>query len=1016
MKAMEWMLGQRRMVLTAGLLLSLTGVAMWLTMVRQEDPRLPDYWGQVVAPYPGADAPTVERLVLEPIEDALAEVNEIKSVEATAYEEVAVLKIELRGGIRDFNAAWDEVREALGKARLKFPEGTGPPVLDENQVDQDAIVLAVTGSADPLALLHAAREVKDDLQGLAMVKRAHLIADPGEQVTIALDDAAARRLGLNAQMLRAQIGARNRILSAGSLQLAGKSLRLRPLSEFASVEEIRRTPIQLSSGGSVPLHEVARVHYGPEEPAASRMRMDGAMAVGVAVVPREAINLVDFGQRVRRRVERLADALKPLNIRYVTFQPARTQARLSELNSSLLFGVLIVAGILIMAMGLRLGLVVAAVVPLVTMASVAIYAWGGGVLHQISIASLVLALGMLVDNAIVMAENIQWRLDRGEAPRQASLQSVRELAAPLAAATLTTIAAFVPMLISRGPTADFTRTIPLIIMLTLAVSYIYALLVTPTLTPLVLRPTAESRVLRMEGIGRGLARFAIRRSPVVLAAAGGILLVALILSQRVSQQFFPSADRNQVLLDVKLAEGAHLDSTDAVVHRVEQALTQRREVEHVASFIGRSAPAFYYNVPRVPFSPHFAQLIVETRSVAANGPFIDFVRQHLAPALPQVELVTRKLEQGPPVQAPVEIRLRSPSLDHLNQAATAVCAALKAVPGTKDVRHDLGPGAPTLRFRIDDAAAARLGISRVNVAQAIFGRTRGLSVGELYIGEDPIPVVIRSSRGEHMAVEDLEAVDVPTPDGRAVPLGQVAHIEPVWQQAAIRHRDGQRLVTVSSQLTEGQTFARVLESLQPGLNALQLPPGVNISFGGDAEGSGEANSEMVRNLPIGLLLLLGVLLAEFNSFRRLVIVLITVPLAAAGVVPGLLIGDQPFGFMSFLGVIALVGIVVNNAIVLLEVIETRRREGADIAVAIEEAVGRRIRPILLTTATTVAGLLPLAFSASTLWPPLASAMISGLLASTVLTLVVVPALYRVLMRPWRLAEFGWLGRIRRATG
>jgi multidrug efflux pump subunit AcrB len=997
MNVLNWLLSNRRLVLTATALLSLTGAVLWMTMVRQEDPRLPDYWGQVVAPYPGADAPTVERLVLEPIEDALAEVSEIKLVEATAFEEVAVLKIELRGGIDDFTAAWDEVREALERARIDFPDGAGQPVLDENQVDQDAIVLGVTGRADLLDLLDGARMVKDALLRLPLVKRAHIIADPGEQVTIALDDATARRLGLNARTLAGQLNSRNRILPGGSLKLAGKSLRLRPLSEFASVEEIRNTPIQLPDGGSVPLKEVARVYLGPTEPAASRMRLDGEMAVGVAVVPREAINLVAFGNAVQAQVARLTDALQPLAIQTVTFQPSRTSARLGELNSALLFGVLIVAGLLVMTMGLRLGLVVAAVVPLVTMTSVAIYAWGGGVLHQISIAALVLALGMLVDNAIVMAENIQWRMDQGDEARQAALSSVRELATPLVAATLTTMAAFVPMLISSGPTADFTRTIPTIIILTLAVSYLYALLVTPTLSQMVLRPGSRGKQGRLERMGRGLAEFSIRRPAVVLTLAGAALAASVMLSKHVNQQFFPSADRNQILVDVKLTEGAHLDATDDAVRQVEKALLQRPEVTRVSSFIGRSAPAFYYNVPRVPFSPHFAQLIIETRSVSDNAELAAYVRRSLAPGLPDLELVTRKLEQGPPVQAPVEVRISSSRMDHLSQTTTAVAAALKDVVGTLDVRHDLGPGAPTLRFRIDDAVAARYGISRIDVARAIYGRTRGLSIGELYSKEDPIPVVLRSSVGERLSVADLDAVDVPSRDGGVVPLAQVAHIETVWQPAAIRHRNGLRLTTVSSQLTDGVTFNQVLADLEPKLNALVLPGDVSISYGGDAEGSGEANSEMLRNLPIGLLLLLGVLLAEFSSFRRVAIILITVPLAAAGVVPGLLLGHQPFGFMSFLGVIALVGIVVNNAIVLLERIETRRKAGVELDEALRDAVGRRIRPILLTTATTVAGLLPLAYSSSTLWPPLASAMISGLLASTVLTLLVVPALYRLLL-------------------
>jgi multidrug efflux pump subunit AcrB len=1007
MKAMTWILNNRRLVLTTALLFSLTGAVFWMTMVRQEDPRLPDYWGQVVAPYPGADALTVEHLVLEPIEEALAEVSQIKFVEATAFEEVAVMRIELRGDVRDFNKAWDDVRDALAKAQLEFPQGAGQPVLDEDQVDQDAVVLAVTGSADTQVLLQAARRIKDRLQTLSLVKKVRLIADPGEQVTIALNDAAARRLGLTPRQLALQLQARNRIMSGGSLVVAGKSLRLRPLSEFASVNEIEQTPVALPSGGSVPLKEVARVHLGPTEPAAARMRLNGAMAVAVAVVPREAINLVSFGRSIQSLVHRLNGEIRPLKIQTVTFQPARTQARLTDLNVSLSFGVLVVAGILIMVMGLRLGLVVASVVPLVTMASVAIYAWGGGVLHQISISALVLALGMLVDNAIVVAENVQWRLQEGETPSQAALGAVAELRTPLLAATLTTVAAFVPMLISSGPTADFTRTIPVIVMLTLVVSYGYALTVTPTLSQMFLRPDDSRNLAWLTRLGERAARFATGNPRPVLVAAAGLLAVSLILSQSVQRQFFPSADRNQILVDVKLAEGAHLDATDQTVRTVEQALMTRPEVVRVASFMGRSAPHFYYNVPRVPFSPHFAQLIVETRSTADNAPVIDFIRSRLLPGLPGVELVSRKMEQGPPIQAPVEVRLSAERLEDLNQAATLVTKALKSTPGSLDVRHDLGPGAPTLRFRIDDAAAARYGISRVDIAGAVYGRTRGQSVGELYFGEDPIPVVVRSEAGERLAVADLSAVDVPAGQNRMIPLGQVAHIEPVWQPAAIRHRNGQRLVTVSSQLQEGFTFTRVLASLRTRLAALNLPKEVTVSFGGDAEGSGEANAEMMRNLPMGLLLLLAVLLAEFNSFRKVAIIMVTVPLAAAGVVPGLLISGQPFGFMSFLGVIALVGIVVNNAIVLLEVVDSRREAGVDIVEALQEAVARRIRPILLTTATTIAGLLPLALSRSTLWPPLASAMISGLVSSTLLTLVVVPALYHELMRPMRLRWPQW---------
>ncbi len=992
----ESMLDRKRLVLTLAGMMALVGALLWVTMVRQEDPRLPDFWGQVIAPYPGADAVTVEKMVLDPVEDALAEVDEIKVIEATAYDEMAVLMVELRGDVRDFDKAWDEVRESLARARRDFPDGAGEPILNEDMQDQHSVVLAVTGSSDPLALLKGARAMKDELLALPGVSKVELIADPGEQITIDLDDFAARRLGIGAPFLASRLRARNRILPGGSLVSGDKSLRLRPLSEFASVEEITDTPVLLPSGSSVPLGEMGRVHLGPGEPARARMRFNGEMSVGIAVTPRESINLVTFGEEVRARIAESAPGLKPLIIREATFQPKRTEARLADLSRSLLFGILIVAGVLVLAMGVRMGLVAASVVPMVAMASLALFSWGGGVLHQISIAALVLALGMLVDNAIVVAENIQWRLDRGETPRRAALASVKDLAAPLAGATATTLAAFVPMLVSEGPTAAFTRSIPVVIMLTLTVSYLFAIFVTPVLARIFFRPRETGGSSFTERVGGRLAALAVRRPGWVALAA--LLMVAASLNgaRSVQQQFFPISDRNQFVVDLKLPEGSHLDATDNASRAVEKALLARPRVTAVTSFMGRGAPAFYYNITSVPYSPHFAQMIVQTVHKEDIGETLDWIRGFVREAMPEVEVVARELAQGPPVNAPVEVRLFGRDLSALNTAAALVTRELRMMPHTRDVRHDLGPGAPTIRFQVDDAAAARRGLSRADIALAVYGRTRGLPVGELRAGEDPIPVVIRSSAGERLPVGDLETIHVMTPDGGFIPLGQVATTRVAWQPAAIHHRDGLRVVTASAQLAPGASFSEALSELTPRLKALDLPMGVRVGFGGDAEGSGEANTSLLKAFPIGLLLLLAVLLAEFNSFRRVAIILVSVPLAAAGVIPGLLLGNQPFGFMSMLGVIALVGIVVNNAIVLMEVVEERRREGASVSRALEDAVKRRIRPILLTTATTVAGLLPLALSSSTLWPPLASAMISGLLASTVLTLVVTPALYRIL--------------------
>ncbi len=1006
MKLLPEIFARRRLVLATALLLAVAGLLSWDTMPREEDPQFPPRDGLVITAFPGADAETVERLVIEPIEEVLAEVEEVEEVTSTARSGVAIVSVEILDEIYDTDRAWDDVAEALSRARHEFPAGVGEPVLDRDLMDQEAIVLALIGAADPLRLNEAAERLKRQLLALPEVKRVHLVADPGEQITIEYDDEVARRLGVDPRLLGLQLAARSRIVPGGVIHLGGKSANLRPQTDFGSLEEIVTTPILLPSGSSVPLGELARVRQGPAEPPRELMRWQGEPAIGLAVVPKDDLDRVELGHSVRELLRQVAPALAPLVVEEVFFQPDNVEKRLDDLTLSLRLGILIVAGLLFWFMGLRLGLLVAMVLPLVTFSSIAIFALTGGILHQISIAALVIALGMLVDNAIVMAESIQWRLDRGQPMRQAALAAVRELSIPLGTATGTTLAAFVPMLVSSGSTADFTRSIPVLIMLTLTMSYLFAVLVTPVLAELLLRRNPRARESRIRGLASWLAGISVRRPGWVLAGAALLLLVTLWAADRVDRQFFPAADRSYVIVDLEMPEGTHLEETDRVARQLETQLAARPEVETVAAFVGRAAPRFFYNLMSRPNSPHRAQLVAEAESVEAVERLLTWSRDFARRELPEVEVVARRLEQGPPLEAPVVVRILGHDLEDLELAADAVLAELRAIEGTRDSRHDLGLGVPTVVFRVDDAAAGRHGLARADVAAALLGRTLGSEIGQYRVGDDPVPILVRSSAGEQLPAADLPTLDVAAPGTRPVPLAQLAELEVEWRPAAIHHRDRHRVVRVLSQLAEGSTASQVLAQLAPRLGELELPAGVRYELGGEVEESGDANQAIFGAMPLGLLLLLFFLLAEFNSFRRVGIVLMTVPLAATGVVPGLLLSGNPFGFMSMLGVVALVGIVVNNAIVLLDVVESLRGEGLSLEEALTEAVRRRTRPILLTMATTVAGLSPLAFSNTSLWPPLAWAMISGLMASTVLTLLVIPALYKVLFsRPsWTLPD------------
>ena len=999
MNFLEILLSRRRMVLTAVLILSGMGLVAWFSMPRQEDPTMPDYWGNVVAIFPGANAEKVERLILEPMEEHLAEVDAIRHWEATAQADQAFIHIELRSNIHNVEEVWDEVEEKLEEAARDFPDGAQLLDLDTDLNDQEAIVIAISGTVNIMDLSRAANHAKKKLLALPEVSEVRLIADPEEQITVTFDDIQVHKLGLTPENLAGQLQSRNSSLPGGTIKLSGRTVNLTPHTEFLTLEEIRETPILLPNGEQIPLSEIASIYRGPEEPTKAFMRFNQSIAVGLGIIPQKNVHLVQFGESVRSEIAKLSQDFPELSLEEVAYLPKRVQTRLNELGKSLVMGVLIVAGILLLAMGVRLGLVVAAVVPLVAFSSLSLFAGAGGVLHQISIAALVIALGMLVDNAIVVAENIQWRIDQGEPPHQAALASVKELAAPLGSATATTLAAFVPMLINQGVTAEFTRSLPVVIMLTLTVSYFFAIFVTPSLSEIFLRKKQPQKQKRTTRFAQNLARLSIRRPGLILSSALVMVLASSLGSGLVRKQFFPSSDRNQVLVEIKLPEGAHLDETSKVCLQIEREFQNHSEILAMTSFIGRSVPHFYYNLSQIPWKPHFAQILISTKDLASLPIVISHIREFARKEITSAMVIPRKLEQGPPIDTPIEVRLYGDSFEVLNENANLILKELRAIEGAIDSRHDLSLGAPNLNFQVNDAAASRHGLTRAHVATSLFGRTRGLPVGQFRSGEDPIPVLLRSSKGENLGSEELETLLITGPGAETVPLSALTNISLDWRPAAIKHRNRTRVVHISAQLAEGFAFSQVQKELESRLGKLEFPSTVHYEFGGEAEGSGEANSSMVEALPWGLILLFAILLAQFNSFRRVSIILITVPLAATGVIPGLLLGGQPFGFMSFLGVIALVGVVVNNAIVLLDVVESLRKEGMALEEALQESVMRRVRPILLTTATTVAGLTPLALSDSTLWPPLALAMISGLIASTLLTLLVVPALYYLLFKP-----------------
>lgn len=1005
---MHQVLAARRLNLAVTVLFVLIGVLAYLSMPRQEDPFFPYRGGVIKTIFPGADAERIRKLVVAHLEREISEIADLDFVRSTVRNNVALTTVVMKDHIYDTESKWNEVRRAIDRARVFFPPGVEEPELDDRVITTSTATYAVTGSDDLHQMAAAARTLRDAFLQLGDLVRIDVYGEPGEQVNIALEDATAARYGISAQNLAQQLAGRVQLLGAGSLVAGSTRMTLKPETEFRSIEELRQTPVRLPGGDVIPLAALSEVWLGPQEPSTPRMWHNGEPAVLVDVIAAQnTINAVAYGERMRALVDALRPQLAPLQIQEMFYQPGRVKDRLDGLSRSLLMAVAIILLVLVFSMGMRLALLVAVILPAVAAMSLAFYALGGGVLHQMAVVGLIVALGILVDNAIVMIEEVQYQLNQGYPPVDAALNAVHQLAKPLLAATGTTIAAFIPLAVTKSGVGDFTRAVPIMIMISLVASYFFATVITPMLGETFLKPQGKAGQVESgwpEKLGRLAGGLGSQRAGLVLGIAG--VGCAVLMSWGLSNlesEFFPQADRDQVLVDIALSEGTTLAETERVARVVERALRSYPDVLEVHGFLGHSGPRFYYNLLRRPDQPNRARLVVRSTGIEGNLRIIAAIREFAHRALPEADVIAKILAQGPPIDSPIEVRIYNEDPVRLAQATDMILQTVQSTAGAIDATHNLGLGAPEMQFEIDDAHAMSYGLSRADVAQALLSRSQGIRIGSYRATHEPAPILVRSLAGENTSPADLEGVMVFNAQGQGIPLGALARPSLSWQPGAIYTENQRRNALVSAELDFGFVFSQVLHAVQPRLAALELPEGTTYEFAGEAEASGDANSAIAGVAPLGLAMLLFFLLWQFNSFRRLLIVMTSVPLAFVGVIAGLALLGIPFGFQPLLGCIALIGIVVNNAIVMIDVLDQNLAAGKPFVRAMTEAVERRTRPILLTTATTVAGLLPLALSNSTMWPPMAWPIITGLVTSTALTLFVVPALCRLLLA-WRGGE------------
>lgn len=994
------------------------GIVSLTTMPRREDPKITIRTGLVVATYPGATAEQVEKQVTRKIEDRLFRFEEVRKGKtwSTSRNNVAVINVELEDHVKRPDEFWSKLRHAMIELKLtELPEGVRGPAVRDDFGDTVALLIALHGERYGYQELKGyAERIEDEFRTSRSVAKLARIGEQKDEIRITSSMERVAQYALSPLKVIQALKGRNVVQYGGELKTQGGEVPLKTTGLFESENEIRRVMIDMSpTGQPVYVGDLAKVERVEGEPR-TLCRFNGERALLVSVEMLEGHNIVDFGDELRAKLEGLKSSLPPdLKVDILADQPRVVEDRISHFIRE--FGIAIAAVILVTVVLLpfRVALIASLAIPVTVAATFAMLHAIGIELHQVSIAALIVVLGMVVDDAIVIADNYVELLDRGVERGEAAWRSATELTVPVLTATATIIAAFLPMLMISGAVGEFIQALPVAVAVSLSCSFVVAMLLTPWLCRYFIRQGLHSgeekkgfSVLdRMQHAYGWAIRAAMRRKALALASGVAAFVVGLVLlAKAVPERFFPTAERAQFVVHLWLPEGSRLARTDAAVRRVEARLKAEPLVASYASFVGESAPRFYYNVdPEFP-AANYAQLLVNTRDAGRTPELVLRLRRDLAREAPEALVLVRELEQGTVMKAPVEVRVISThdgpeDLKTLQRLGAEVDAILRHTPGAQYVLKDFHEDALDLGVEVDEEVANRLGLSNASIAMQLGGGFSGLPVTTFWEGDRDVPVVLRLDEEYRRAYENVDdAYVVSSLTGAHVPLRSVARTSPEWRPARILHRNGVRTLTVLAVAGGHHLPSEVLKGAQARIEALKLPAGYRIEYGGEIEGQRETFAEMKVVMALSIALIFLILLFQFRSPVQTLVIMMTIPLAVPGAVLGLVLTGNPFSFTAFMGLISLSGVVVRNAIILVEYINDRRKAGVGLEEAALEAGERRLRPIFLTTAAAAVGVLPMIASGSSLWSPLASVIAVGLICSMFFTLVVVPVLYVVCER------------------
>ncbi|MBS4150941.1 efflux RND transporter permease subunit [Pseudomonadota bacterium DY0742] len=1010
-----WALQHRQLVVYLMLLVAVVGALSYSRLGQSEDPPFTFKAMVIQTQWPGATAEEVSRQVTERIEKKLMETGEYERIVSFSRPGESNVTFMARDSMRskDIPELWYQIRKKIGDIRHTLPPGVIGPFFNDEFGTTFGNIYALTGPGFDYAVLKDyADRIQLQLQRVANVGKVELIGLQDEKIWIELSNVKLATLGVPLDAVRQALEAQNAVSATGFVETISDRVQLRVTGSFETVEQIRDFPIRVG-GRTFRIGDVAEVHRGFNDPPAPRMRFMGEPALGIAVSMKSGGDILMLGEALQAEFARLQQELPAgMQLDKVSDQPAAVKTSVGEFVKVLVEALAIVLLVSFFSLGLRTGLVVALSIPLVlAMTFTAMHYFGIG-LHKISLGALVLALGLLVDDAIIAVEMMAIKMEQGFDRLKAASYAWTSTAFPMLTGTLITAAGFLPIATANSSTGEYTRSIFQVVTIALVASWVAAVMFVPLLGERLL-PDMAAKAARKHGEGedlhdpyatpfyrrvRGIVAACVRRRKTVIALTLVAFVASIGLFRLVPQQFFPASGRLELMVDLKLTEGASLKATEAEVQRVEALLKDRVGIDNYVAYVGTGSPRFYLPLDQQLPATSFAQFVVLTDSVESREALRSWLIERLREDFSNLRGRVTRLENGPPVGYPVQFRVTGEHIDVVRALARKVAARVRQNPHVVNVHLDWQEPSKVVWLNVDQDRARALGVSTAELSAFLRRTFVGSSVSQFREDNELIEILLRGTDQERSDLSLLPSLAIPTQSGRSVALSQVATLEYGFEEGVIWHRSRLPTVTVRADIYDEQQPATLVAQISPTLDDIraELPSGYLLEIGGTVEDSQRGQKSVNAGLPLFAIVVMTLLMVQLRSFSRSTMVFLTAPLGLIGVTLFLLVFRQPFGFVAMLGTIALSGMIMRNSVILVDQIEQDIGAGHDRFNAIIDATVRRFRPIVLTALASVLAMIPL--SRSIFFGPMAVAIMGGLVVATALTLLFLPALYAAWFR------------------